>query len=131
LWPELGKYGLKRTKFHVTNIVKCYPSETKTPTKIHIQKCMPWLQEEMKAIDCRLILAFGNTAIMAFLGEMGGISKKNGTVEWLDKWKCWICWCLHPASVAHNPNNKDMFQVGIKNFAETLKKLGGINEILF
>jgi DNA polymerase-3 subunit alpha len=131
LWPELGKYGLKRTKFHVTNIVKCYPSETKTPTKIHIQKCMSWLQEEMKAIDCRLILAFGNTAIMAFLGEMGGISKKNGTVEWLDKWKCWVCWCLHPASVTHNPNNREMFQMGIKNFAETLKKLGGIDEILF
>lgn len=131
LWPELGKYGLKRGKFHITNIVKCYPRLTKTPTKVHIQKCMPWLQEEMGAIECRLMLAFGNTAIMAFTGEDGGITKKNGTTEWLDNWQCWICWCLHPASVLYDFSNKEKFSLGIKNFVETLKILGGIDEILF
>lgn len=130
LWKELGKHGLNRMKFHITNCVKCYPSKTKTPTKIHIQKCLPWLQEEMETIDCRLILALGNTAIMAFLDELGGITKKNGNTEWLDKWKCWISWCIHPASVARNPGNKEMFQLGIKNFVETLRKMG-IDEILY
>ena len=131
LWPELDRYGLKRIKFHVTNVVKCYPSATKTPAKAHIQKCMPWLREEMEIIGCRLMLVFGNTGVRAFLDEDGGILKKNATTEWLDGWKTWACFCVHPAAVAYDPTNKEAFQAGIKNFVETIKNLGGIDEILF
>ena len=132
LWPEFAKYGLKRIKFHVSNAIKCYPRVSKTPNKVHIQKCLPWLQEEMEAIECRLMLVFGNTGVRAFLDEDGGITKKNGTTEWVDRWKTWICWCVHPASVLHNPKaNREYFQAGIKNFVETIKSLGGVDEILF
>ncbi|MFH1623639.1 MAG: uracil-DNA glycosylase family protein, partial [Pseudomonadota bacterium] len=125
LWPELEKYGLKRSRFHVTNVCKCYPRLTKTPEKEHIQKCMPWLREEMEAIDCRLMLVFGNTGVKAFLDEDGGITKKNGVTEWVDRWRTWICWCVHPASVLHNPKtNKELFEAGIRNFEQTMRNLG-------
>jgi len=132
LWPEFRKYGLRRIKFHVTNVVKCYPKVSKTPGKQHIQKCLPWLREEAEAIECRLMLVFGNTGVRAILDEDGGIIKRNGTTEWVDRWKVWVCWCVHPASVLHNPKaNREFFEIGVRNFVQTIKSLGGIDEILF
>jgi len=131
LWPEFEKYGLKRIKFHITNIVKCYPRLTKTPDKIHIQKCLSWFQEELKFLNCRLVLGFGNTCVKAFLDEDGGIKKLNGTTQWLDRWQFWVCWSIHPAAVIYNPHDKELFQQGIRNFIDTLKSLGDFDEILF
>lgn len=124
LWPELGKYGLKRRLFHVTNIEKCFPSQTKTPKKIHIKACSHWFEDELRQIDCRLVLAFGNTCVKYFLEQDSGISDLNGKTQWNEKAGVWICWCMHPASVLYNPGNRVDFEAGIKNFVETLRRFG-------
>jgi len=124
LWKEIAKYGYKRSFFHVTNCVKCYPGrKIKTPTKKHIEYCSDWLQEELRKIKCRLILAFGNTCIKAFTDKDSGITDMCGRTEWNEKMGLWICWCLHPASVKHNPGNKPKFEEGIENFIRTLEIL--------
>ena len=131
LWPEIEKYGLKRIKFHVSNICRCYPSKTKTPTKSHIEKCLPWVLEEIKKTDCKLILAFGNISVKAFTDQTSGITNLNGTTTWNEKYGFWISWCMHPASVIYNRiENKKKFEEGIKNFINTIKSISGIDEIL-
>jgi uracil-DNA glycosylase len=45
----------------------------------------------------------------------------NGKTEWNEKAKAWICYCVHPASVLHNQDNREYFENGIKNFAEKVK----------
>lgn len=125
LWPELEKYGLSRILFHVTNCVKCYPSKTKTPKKKHIVACQHWLLEELNNLDTRLILAFGNTCLSFFTNTASGITNVTGETHWNEKFKAWICWCIHPASVLHNPGNRRDFEKGIKNFAETMFALQG------
>ena len=92
LWPEIAKYGLKRIFFHVSNICKCYPKQTKTPKKEHIKACYPWLREELDKIDCRLALVFGNTGVKAFTDRDRGITDLSGETEWSEKDKMWICW---------------------------------------
>jgi len=125
LWPELEKYNLKRRSFHVSNVCRCYPSKTKTPKKRHIKSCLHFLLEEIEKLECRLILAFGNTCVKVFLDENGGIIQKSGTTEWIEKYGLWICWCVHPASVLHNRNeNEEYFQKGIENFVNTLRRIG-------
>jgi DNA polymerase len=125
LWHELQKYDIDRANMHVTNVVKCYPSKTKTPTKKQIELCSAFLGKEIEHVKPILILAFGNTSLKYFLGEETGIMQKSGTTEWSDKFSCWICWCIHPASMLYSPENRELFEKGIENFAERLAILRG------
>lgn len=124
LWGELDKYDLPRELFHVTNIVKCYPRLTRTPTMEQINICKPWLLNELKMIDARFILAFGNTGLKALAGRDKGIMDKSGTIEWIEDIGAWVCWCVHPSAVLHNPNNKQIFFDGIKVFADKIYQIG-------
>lgn len=126
LWPELAKYGIYPQMLHVTNVCKCYPGKRiKTPGKKHIEACRPILEAEIASIRPVVILAFGNTSVKFFLGKDGGITDMSGKTEWSDRYGCWLCWCLHPASVLHSPANRSGFETGIENFAMVLDRLGG------
>ena len=126
VWKELGKHDLIRRFFHVTNCVKCWPNQIKTPTARHLTACRKWLDEELKQADIKLSLVFGNTGLKYFKGEDGGITKYNGKAEWLEDYGMWVCWAIHPASVLRDPKNKVDFQSGIANFAEKINVLGGL-----
>jgi DNA polymerase-3 subunit alpha len=126
VWNSLSKKNLKRNMFNITNVVKCFPSKTRTPTNKHIKSCSKWLTEEIENIKPCLILAFGNTNIKFFTEEESGIMAKSGTTEWNEKYGCWICWCIHPASVLYSPENNELFSRGIKNFAEKVKIFGKV-----
>ncbi len=127
LWPELRKHGLTRNMFHVTNVVKCWPSVTRTPKAKHISECSPWLEEELAALKPVMILAFGNTSVKFFKDREGGIMElcEHTPTEWSNKYGCWINWCVHPASVLYSESNKSLFEKGISNFARKLKYIGG------
>ena len=125
LWPELWKYGFGPTMFHVTNICKCWPSKTRTPGKRHISACSKWLDMELEGLRPVMVLVFGGTGVKALRDDQGRISELNGQTEWSDKYQCWFSWCLHPASVLHNPGNRSEFERGIENFANRLKAIGG------
>jgi DNA polymerase-3 subunit alpha len=124
LWAEIEKNGFNRRDFNATNIVKCWPSQIKTPGKNHISSCSKWLEEEIENTSPFIILALGNTNIKFFTGADSGIMSKNGTTEWNEQYKCWISWAIHPTSVIVNSENKPMFEEGVKNFCESAKKLG-------
>ena len=125
LWRELSSYGHNRSEFHTTNVVKCFPSVSKTPSHKQIKSCSKWLDEEIKILEPPMILAIGNVALKYFTGEDSGIMAKNGTTEWIEKFGCWVSWCIHPASVLYHRENMEIFSKGIKNFAE---KLGTISQ---
>ena len=129
LWKELGKKGLSRRQLYVTNVVKCWPSKTKTPTGRQISKCSKkWLDEEIVAIKPVIILAFGNTALRYFTGEEKGIMARNGTCEWNNKAGAWVCYCIHPASVLYHDENMELFKKGIANFAQKAIEIGGLRK---
>ena len=125
LWGEMAKYGLKRIMFHVTNVVKCWPSITKTPKYPHIDTCTKlWLNKEIEELKPKLILAGGNS-VMYYLCGKTGITSMNAKTEWNEKVKAYVCWTVHPAAVLHNANLKFAFQDGMENFFKTLQKFGG------
>ncbi|MFW9881385.1 MAG: uracil-DNA glycosylase family protein, partial [Candidatus Thorarchaeota archaeon] len=126
LWDLLREKGYKRKDFNITNIVKCYPSKTKTPKAKHIKACSKWIEEEINNIKPFLILAVGNTTLRYFTGEEKGIMNKNGTTEWNEKAGAWICWCIHPASVLYHRENLKLFREGIENFTKKIDILGKI-----
>jgi DNA polymerase len=123
LWRELHHYGLSRSLFHVTNVVKCFPGMKKI-SLVHANMCSTrWLKAELKTVKPMVVLALGNTALHFLKGKDSGIQALNGTTEWDDIWNFWICWCIHPASVLYHPEELKTLKVGIDNFARVLKNL--------
>lgn len=119
---ELKKYGLRRNLFHVTNVCKCYPAETKIPQKEHVSMCLEWLRSELEQLQCRLVLSLGATGLYALTGKEGGIMSLSGKMEYNDKLKCNIFYCIHPAAVLRDPNKQEMFSSAIKSFAKIVKE---------
>lgn len=125
LWTKIKSKGYKRELFHVTNCCKCYPSKTRTPDKKHIDICTKlWLEKEIEIIKPKIILAFGNTNRYFFEGIRSGITSLSDKTIWSEKYNCWIAWCIHPAAVSRNPNNKEYFNKGMRNFFRLLRILG-------
>jgi DNA polymerase-3 subunit alpha len=127
LWKELAKYDLSRKLFHVTNVNKCYPSLTRTPTKDHIISCSNWLKIELDKIKCRLALTIGNNSLFFFTGNDSGITKlsESGEVHWNELFGLWNVYCIHPSAVLRRGSNKEAFEKGIETFAKTFNRLRG------
>lgn len=122
LWNAFSEYGLRRRMFHVTNVCKCYPKMTRTPTKEQISLCFNnWTKTELEDLGVKIALVFGNTGLYAFSGMSGGIKKLSGITQRIGGID--ICWCIHPSAVLRNrDSNESAFISGIDNFVKTLKK---------
>lgn len=122
----LSSYGIEREMAHVTYVCKCYPKQTKTPTALHVKKCSVWLDEEIKTVKPFVIFALGNTCMKFFKNKDTGIMAQctDAGVEWNDKYACWICWGIHPASVLYSPENGTMFNECVERFVDRIGVLG-------
>ena len=75
----IAAMGLDPAKdVYVCNIVKCRPPGNRTPTPVEIETCIPYLHEQLAAIDPKVIVAMGNTAVGSLLNTKIGITKVRG-----------------------------------------------------
>jgi DNA polymerase len=60
------KFGLKRSKFYISNAVKCYTERNEKPTAIHMKRCRPFLQMEMQLLRPVLVITLGAVGFDVF-----------------------------------------------------------------
>ena len=72
---------------YICNVVKCRPPGNRKPENSEMAACLPYLLEQIRLMDPKLILLVGATAVQGILGNKGslkaGISKLRG------KWYPW------------------------------------------
>lgn len=117
-WKELARYNINRRMVHYGNVCKCWPSKTKTPHRGHINTCFnKWMVDEIKSMNCKLVLGMGNSVLFAIHGQ-SGITDRSGTIEYIPKLGAWVVWCVHPSAVLRNqPFYEPVFQKGVEMFA--------------
>jgi DNA polymerase len=72
----LKAYDVEREEVFVTNVVKCRPPNNRDPKVDEVKACMPYLVEQVRAINPSLIIALGKAAANALQGTTGvAISK--------------------------------------------------------
>ena len=49
------------------NVVKCRPPQNRRPTKLEIQENLPWLYQQIKLVNPKIILLVGATALETIL----------------------------------------------------------------
>ena len=82
----LDEAEIDRTRVYVTNSVKHFkfvPIERgrrlhKKPNTAEVRACNPWLQEEIRLVKPRVIVALGATAAQALLGKEFRVTRDRG-----------------------------------------------------
>lgn len=89
---------------YICNVVKCRPPGNRTPTPDEVDACKPYLLEQIRMVDPKIILLTGATAVRGVTGDKRGITKIRG--EWIE-WEGRLCMpILHPAYLLRNPSRE-------------------------
>lgn len=109
-----------RDEVFIGNIVKCRPPGNRVPAPEEMEKCIPYLKEQIAVLKPRVIVCLGATAVKGLFGpEPTGISKTRGhwrTFEGID-----VMPTFHPAYLLRNPAAKQEAWADMK---EVLRRLG-------
>jgi len=114
--------GFARSDVYIANILKCRPDMpagsfgNRAPTPVEMQTCRPYLAEQINAIQPKVIVALGATAVEGLLGTRGPMRELRGRWHTCDETPLMITY--HPAYLLRNqsPSEKrkvweDMLQV--------------------
>jgi uracil-DNA glycosylase len=85
---------------YICNVVKCRPPNNRVPEDIEMAACKPYLLEQIRLINPKIILLTGATAVKAVTGDKRGITKIRG--EWSEWEGRLIMPILHPAYLLRN-----------------------------
>jgi uracil-DNA glycosylase len=101
----IGAMKLDRDAVYVCNIVKCRPPRNRKPEPDEMQKCMPYLEEQIALLTPKVIVALGATAVQGLLGTSEGITRLRG--QWkLFRGKVPVMPTFHPAFLLRQPGAK-------------------------
>ncbi len=89
---------------YICNIIKCRPPSNRTPVAPEVEACKPYLLEQLRLVDPKIVLFTGATALKGVTGEKRGITKIRG--QWLD-WEGRLAMAIfHPAYLLRNPSKE-------------------------
>jgi len=87
LQRALADAGVAVQQVYVTNAVKHFRFTERgkrrihaTPLMSHVKACLPWLAEELRLVDPRLIVCLGATAAKSLLGPDFRLTQQRGEV---------------------------------------------------
>lgn len=71
--------GLSRRQVFITSVIKCRPPKNRVPTAEEIYQCHPYLEEQIAAINPKIICPLGGVALKVLLGETS-VEKARGRI---------------------------------------------------
>ncbi|MFG0330360.1 MAG: uracil-DNA glycosylase [Phycisphaerales bacterium] len=74
----INAMGLSREEVYIANILKSRPPNNATPTPAEVDKCSPFLVEQIRIIQPKAIVALGSPSAKFLLSTTTGISKLRG-----------------------------------------------------
>ena len=113
----IQEMGLTREEVFITNIVKCRPPDNRNPLRKEVTACEPYLKEQLRLIQPRIICTLGSPAAMTLLGKKKGrMTQIRGT--WFTYEGIKLMPTFHPAYILRVPSKK---QDAHKDLQEIMK----------
>ena len=101
----LAALGLDRTKdVYIANAVKCRPPHNRTPERVELAACLPYLDRQIALVQPRLLVALGRPAAQALLDRELAISAARG--KRFERHGIPVVVTYHPAYLLRNPQDK-------------------------
>ena len=121
----LGTINLKREDIYIANVVKCRPPGNRDPLPEEAAACWPWLLEQIKIIQPKLIITLGRHTMERFLPGQK-ISQVHGHAmrREIDGIGQQVFYTLyHPAAALYNGSMRDLLIQDFKRIPRILKKI--------
>jgi DNA polymerase len=102
----LRAMGLDRKETYISNIVKFRPAmanqttNNRKPTKEEMDSCMPFIEQEVKIVQPKVIVALGGTAAQALLASDHPVSRMRGSFHQYQGIPLRVTY--HPSYILHN-----------------------------
>jgi uracil-DNA glycosylase family 4 len=100
----LAALDFRREEVYICNILKCRPPGNRNPIPDEIEKCLPYLNHQIKLIQPRIILLLGRVAAEALLKNKQPLNKLRGRIHYYSGIKTMVT--FHPAALLRNPQWK-------------------------
>jgi uracil-DNA glycosylase len=121
----LGIINLKREDVYIANVVKCRPPANRDPLPEEAQACWPWLLEQIKTIDPKLIVTLGKHSMERFfptmrISQIHGKAMRKNISEIGPK----VFYALyHPAAALYNGSMRAVLISDFKKIPKILKAI--------
>jgi DNA polymerase len=96
--------GLEREAVYIANVLKSRPPDNRTPLQHEVDRCSPFLAEQIQIIQPRVIMTLGGPATKLMLGTTQGITRLRG--QWSvfedDQHTVPVMPTFHPAYMLRN-----------------------------
>lgn len=115
--PFVGKAGQLLTKIiqamkferedvYITNVLKCRPPNNRTPHREEVERCKPYLLEQIETIKPKVIVALGKVATDFFIPSNLGMMGLRGNFHEFQKIQ--VMPTFHPSYLIRNEGNKEI-----------------------
>jgi len=116
---------LKREDIYIANVVKCRPPENRDPLPEEAITCWPWLLEQIKTIQPKLIVTLGRHSMERFLPNQK-ISQMHGTlviktIPEIGKQNFYTLY--HPATALYNGSMRETLIADFQKIPKVLEKI--------
>jgi uracil-DNA glycosylase len=119
--------NLERNEVYIANVVKCRPPGNRDPLPDEAAACWPWLVEQIKIIDPKLIVTLGRHSMERFLpgykiSEIHGKAMRRDIPEMGKR----IFYALyHPAAALYNGSMREILIKDFRRIPKLIKKIEG------
>jgi DNA polymerase len=125
----LAIINLKREDVYIANVVKCRPPGNRDPLPEEAATCWPWLLEQIKIIQPKLIVTLGRHSMERFLPGQK-ISVVHGKamrreIEGIGKQVFYTLY--HPAAALYNGGMRNVLIEDFRRIPKILKKINEEN----
>ena len=100
----LESVDIERDSVYICNILKCRPPENRDPTSQETATCIPYLEQQLKLIKPKIIVALGRVAAQYLLNSSAPINRLRGKT--FQRGPSSLIVMFHPAALLRNPNLK-------------------------
>jgi len=120
----LEEFGICRDEVFITNALKCRPPGNRDPTATEIETCRPWLSEQIRLIEPRVVATLGNFATRLLSGDPAGITRVHGKaqVHTLGSRTVFLYPLFHPAAALRATGTADLLREDLAALPALLAK---------
>lgn len=120
----LEEIGLARDDVFIANVLKSRPPNNRDPQPLEIEACRPYLFEQVRLIEPRVVCTLGNFATKLLSGSPTGITRVRGTpqVHQLGARTVFLLPLFHPAAALRTPAVKEQLRADFATIPDLLQR---------
>lgn len=111
---------LDRDKIYIANIVKCRPPRNRDPLAMEKEACLPWLREQTRLINPKIIICLGRVAATSLIRENYKITREHG--QWTEKNGVMMTAIYHPAALLRDTTKRPETFVDLKEIQRMISQ---------